>query len=194
MLLLIDGEINGDEDVNDDGSDLLSQIEMKARIDKLQNGTQDAKQLQIPNDSFGASSEASSGTHKNAIKGENEGDVLQFPLGVRIKKEVLDPREDDDGGSEDDEEEMESDNIGTKQRKPTKRPSTGQRPNVIPKIPRAVSNRPKTNEENMEILKKVVAEIPDVGQIWKVVRTRILSQCQIWDLLMDKVRTKLCYM
>ena len=194
MLLLIDGEINGDEDVNDDGSDLLSQIEMKARIDKLQNGTQDAKQLQIPNASFGASSEASSGTQKNAIKGENEGDILQFPLGVRIKKEVLDPREDDDGGSEDDEEEMESDNIGTKQRKPTKRPSTGQRPTVIPKIPRAVSNRPKTNEENMEILKKVVAEIPDVGQIWKVVRTRILSQCQIWDLLMDKVRTKLCYM
>ena len=192
MCFLIDDEINGGHDMNDDDddSDLLSQIEMKTRIDKLQNGTQDAKQLKIPNASLGTSSESPSAAQKNAIKGENESDVLQFPLGVRIKKEVLDPREDDDGGSEDDEEEMESDNISTKQRKPTKRPSTGQRPNVIPKLPRAVSNRPKTNDENMEILKKVVTEIPDVGQIWKVVRTRILSQCQIWDLLMDKVRTK----
>ena len=35
-------------------------------------------------------------------------------------------------------------------------------------------------------LKALVEEVNDASLIWKVVRSRILSQCQVWDLLMDK--------
>jgi len=62
---------------------------------------------------------------------------------------------------------------------------------VIGKLPKKLSNKLNNEEESVEALKKAVADIPDVSQIWKVVRPRILSQCPIWDLLMDKVIEKL---
>lgn len=45
------------------------------------------------------------------------------------------------------------------------------------------------DDDDVKMLKSVVAGIPDASVIWKVVRGRILSQCQIWDLLLDKA----CY-
>ena len=96
----------------------------------------------------------------------------------------MDPREE---GSEEDEENEESDNINIKSSKGNKRQSVGQRTNVIGKTPQNISNKSSNDDDNIEALKKAVADIPDISQIWKIVRPRILSQCQIWDILMDKV-------
>ena len=184
--IFLDPEVNGSDEVTeDDGSDLLSEMEMKARMGKVENGPQhisDPKQFKGANDRNSQNNEESCFNQEGVIKGENESDSLQFPLGVRIKKEVLDPREE---GSDDDE--LDLDNINGKLRKPGKSQNTGQRSNVIGKVPRSVENKGNTEEDSIEILKKAVSEIPDVSQIWKVVRSRVLSQCQIWDLLMDKV-------
>ena len=160
-------------------------MEMKVRLGKAGNEPQnisDPKQYKANKDANSSNIENPAYSNHNIIKGENNEDVLQFPLGVRIKKEVLDPRE--EGSEEDGDELIESDN---KQSKTSKRQSPGQRTNVIGKLPQKSSNKSNNEEESVEALKKAVADITDVSQIWKVVRPRILSQCPIWDLLMDKV-------
>ena len=165
-------------------------MEMKSRMGKVENGPQhisDPKQFKGGNNRNSQNNDESCFNQEGVIKGENEGDILQFPLGVRIKKEVLDPREEGEGGSDEDDDELDLDNINGKQKKTGKSQNTGQR-NVIGKVPRIVQNKGNTEEDSIEILKKAVSEIPDVSQIWKVVRSRVLSQCQIWDLLMDKVK------
>jgi len=181
----IDNELNGGGDITeDDGSDLLSEMEMKVRLGKTGNEPQnisDPKQYKASKDTNSSNIENPAYSNHNIIKGENNEDVLQFPLGVRIKKEVLDPRE--EVSEEDGDELIESDN---KQSKTSKRQSPGQRTNVIGNLPQKSSNKSNNEEESIEALKKAVADIPDVSQIWKVVRPKILSQCPIWDLLMDK--------
>ena len=167
---------------------------MKARLEKIENGEQslsESKQFKNMDDANNLNNEESCLNQDDAIKGEGGNDVLQFPLGVRIKKEVLDPREEGEEGCEDDDDEMDSDNFDGKPRKIRKRQSLGQRPNMVGKVPRQILNKGNTEEDSIELLKKVVSEVADAGQIWKVVRSRILSQCQIWDLLMDKVLFRL---
>ena len=171
----------------DDGSDLLNEMEMKARLGKAGNNSENIsnpKQFNVNKQINGPSTEGPSFSQHNTIKGENNEDILQFPLGVRIKKEVLDPRED---VGEEGENEQESDNINMTPLKGSKRLSAGQRTNVIGKTPQNVSNKSNNEDDVVEALKKAVADVPDVSQVWKIVRPRILSQCQIWDLLMDKV-------
>ena len=176
--------MNGsDEMTEDDGSDLLSQMEMKARLDKVGNDPQNTSDRRTHT---GDQTQTKLG-QGNAIKGEDENDDLQFPLGVRIKKEVLDPREEGEEDSANQDGQLDLGNINAKQRKTAKRQSIGQRPNVIGKMSKLTPNISNSDEDNIQVLKKVVAEIPDVGQIWKAVRPKILSHCQIWDLLMDKV-------
>ena len=155
-------------------------MEMKARLAKLGNDSQntsDPKQFKAIKETNDLNVEDPSFSQHNTIKGESNEDVLQFPLGVRIKKEVLDPRE--EGSEEDDDD---SDHVNMK-------PGRGgnKRTNVIGKLPQNVSNKSNEEEDKVEALKKAVADIPDVSQIWKVVRPKILSQCRIWDLLMEKV-------
>ena len=183
-----ENEIDGNEEITeDDESDLLSQIDIKTSLEKMANSQQVnsnpklSKKLDESNTLNGEESFINQGSQ---IKGEGGNDALQFPLGVRIKKEVLeDPREENEA----DDDDLDSDNFDGKHRKIKKRPSLGQRSNISGKLPRQILNKSNSEEDRIEILKKVVSEIPDAGQIWKAVRTRILSQCQIWDLLMDKV-------
>ena len=183
-----ESDVDGGGDMTeDDGSDLLSEMEMKARLGKAGNNSENVsnpKQFNVNKQMNGPSTEDLSFSLHNTIKGENNEDILQFPLGVRIKKEVLDPRED---VGEEGKDEQETDNINMTPLKGSKRSSAGQRTNVIGKMPPNVSNKSNNEDDVVEALKKAVADVPDVSQVWKIVRPRILSQCQIWDLLMDKV-------
>ena len=161
-------------------------MELKGRLGKVENGqecnseTKHFKNAEQSNTNI----DKSSRNPENAVKGESGNDVLQFPLGVSIKKEVMEPR-DGEGGY--DEDEMDSDDFDVKTRKMKKRQSLAQGPIMAGKLHAQMMNQPDSEEDSIETLKKVVSEISDAGQIWKVVRSRILSQCQIWDLLMDKV-------
>ena len=44
----------------------------------------------------------------------------------------------------------------------------------------------ESHEQNNELLKKIVSEVNNPSVIWKSVREKILSQCRVWDLLLDK--------
>lgn len=74
-------------------------------------------------------------------------------------------------------------------------PTVVEKPIVNNKLSSNKSTTTVKSEENdvVQVLKNVVGEITDANVIWKVVREKILSQCQIWDLLMDKACFRYIY-